>query len=326
LTARDEEVYEAIEKAGRVSKEHFGRTIRFYAPSFTYYKSEHYCTRSAAFPSVSLTGSSCALECKHCGSVVLNTMYPARSPGKLVELCKELKTKGAVGCLVSGGCSVDGSVPLERFLDALATVKREVGFTLVVHTGIVGESVARGLKEAGIDAALIDVVGSEETIREVYNLEVGLKDYDESLGWLGKAGVPVVPHVLAGLHYGALKGELHALEMIAKHNPAAVIIIAFFPIRGTAMEQAAPPAPLDIGRVLAAARLMMPSVPLALGCMRPKGAHRTKTDVLAVKVGVNAIAFPAEEAVATATRLGYSVSFSPTCCSQVFEDLRSRIV
>ena len=130
-----------------------------------------------------------------------------------------------------------------------------------------------------------------------------------------------MPHVLVGLHYGRLKGELHALKMIANYEPLAVVVIAFMPIRGTVMEKVAPPAPSVIAKVIVAARLMMPSVPLALGCMRPKGAHRAETDVLAIKAGINAIAFPSKKAIKLAESLGYEVSFSSLCCSQVFEDL-----
>lgn len=253
-------------------------------------------------------------------------MYPANSPRKLLELCRDLKSKGAVGCLISGGCSPDGSVPLERFVDTMAEIKRELGLTIVVHTGVVSKEVAKQLRKSGVDAALIDVIGSDETIREICNVNVTVEDYEKSLQALREAEVPTVPHVLVGLHYGRLAGEFRALEMIARFKPSAIIIIAFMPIRGTAMEKVAPPSPLDIGRVLVTARLMMPFTPLALGCMRPKGLHRTKTDVLAVKTGVNAIAFPAEEAVELAKSLGYGISFSSLCCSQIFDDLKAKVV
>ncbi len=323
LKADEKELEKPLEEARMLSQKHFGNKIRFYAPSFVYYKTDYYCSSPTAFPSISITGSSCALKCKHCGGIVLNTMYPACSPDKLVELCKDLKSKGAVGCLISGGCSPDGSVPIERFVDALAEIKRELGLTLVVHTGVVSENTAKQLKMAGVDAALIDIIGSNETIKEVYNLKVSVADYEKSLQALHDANIPTVPHVLVGLHYGKLKGELHALKLIAHYKPSAVIVIAFMPIRGTAMEKVNPPAPAVIGKVLVAARLIMPSTPLVLGCMRPKGTHRAKTDVLAVKAGVNAIAFPAKEAVELAQSLNYDVSFSSLCCSQIFEDLKT---
>jgi len=249
-------------------------------------------------------------------------MLPALTPQRFVEVCREVKAKGGLGCLISGGCLPDGSVPLERFVDAIAVVKKTLGLTLVVHTGVIDPSLAQRLREAGVDAALIDIIGSDETIREIYQLNVSVADYDKSLRALHESGIPLVPHVLVGLHYGELKGEFEALQMIAKYSPSAVIVIALMPIHGTLMETATPPKPTDIARVLVAARLMLPKAPLVLGCMRPKGKHKAETDVLAVKAGVNAIAFPAEQAIKLAESMHMETSFSSLCCSQIFDDLK----
>ncbi len=323
LEADEEELENVLRKAQIFRQKNFGKKIRFYAPSFIYYKTDYYCSSPTLFPSISITGSACSLKCKHCAGIVLNTMHPASSPEKLKELCRSLKNEGAIGCLISGGCLSDGSVPLERFVDAIAEIKRELGLTVVVHTGVVNRRIAVQLKKAAVDAVLIDVIGSDETIKEIYNLDASVKDYEKSLQALSEARIPMVPHVLVGLHYGKLKGELDALKIIAKHKPSAVIIIAFMPIHGTAMENVVPPPPLTVGKIILAARLMIPSTPLVLGCMRPKGEHRAKTDMLAVRAGVNAIAFPSEKAIKLAESLGYDVSFSSVCCSQIFEDLRA---
>jgi uncharacterized radical SAM superfamily protein len=313
---------EALTAAHKISVENFGKKIRFYAPSFVYYKTSHYCSSPTVFPSISVTGSSCALRCKHCGGIVLNTMYAATTPERLVTLCKELKEKGAVGCLISGGCQPDGSVPLDKFIDTIAEIKKNLGLVTVVHTGVIDRESAEKLREAGVDAALIDIIGSDETIHEIYQLDAKVTDYEQSLANLSKAGIPLVPHVLVGLHYGKLKGELLALEMIAKYKPSAVIIISFMPIHGTEMEKVLPPTPIDIGRVILSARLMMPKTPLVLGCMRAKDGQKAETDKLAVKAGVNAVAFPAEAAIKLAEQLGYQVSFSSTCCSQIYADIK----
>jgi uncharacterized radical SAM superfamily protein len=108
--------------------------------------------------------------------------------------------------------------------------------------------------------------------------------------------------------------------MITRYKPSALVIIAFMPIRGTAMAEVKPPQPTDIAKVTATARLMFPETPLALGCMRPKGKHRVETDVLALKAGVNAIAFPSEEAIRYAENQGYELSFSSYCCAKIFTD------
>jgi len=296
--------------------------IRFYAPSFVYYKSKYFRSSPNAFPSISITGSSCALKCKHCNGKVLDTMVPALTPEELFDVCAKLKNNGAVGCLISGGCLPDGSVPIDEFVDAIAKIKKKLGLTVVTHTGVIDYSTAKKLKEAGVDAALIDIIGSDETIREVYRLDVSVEDYDRSLRAFHKSGIPFVPHVLVGLHYGELKGELEALKTISRYSPSAVITIAFMPIRGTPMEKVIPPEPEDIARILVSARLLMPKTPLVLGCMRPKGKHRINTDMLAVRAGVNGIAFPVEEAIRLAESINLEISFSSLCCSQIFEDIQ----
>ncbi len=297
------------------------RKASFYAPSFMHYRTSRYCSKPNQFPTISVTGKGCALNCKHCGGKILETMHPAKTPEALFALSLRLKRNGALGCLVSGGCLPDGSVPLKRFIPVLERIKRELGLAVNVHTGIVDAATAEALKNAGVDAALIDVIGSDETINGIYNLNVTVEDYTRSLKALHEAGLNVVPHVIVGLQNGKLQGEFHALKLIARYQPSALVIIAFMPIRGTAMALVKPPLPLDIARVAATARLMFPETPIALGCMRPKGKHRAETDVLCLKAGVNAVAFPSEEAIAYAENQGYALSFSSYCCSQICMDI-----
>ena len=319
--ASEKELEEHLKKAQKVKLRNFGEKIRFYAPSFLHYKTSYYCSSPTKFPTISVTGKSCALKCKHCGGKVLNTMYAATTPERLLELCMKIKRRGALGCLISGGCLPDGSVPLGRFIDTIKKVKHDLGLTTIVHTGIIDFNIAEKLRNAGVGAALIDIIGSDETIKEIYRLDLTVKAYEGSLRALYEAGVPFVPHVIVGLHYGKLKGELYALQMISKCQPSALVIIAFMPIHGTEMEKVEPPKPVDIAKVMITARLMFPQTPLALGCMRPKGTHRIRTDVLAIKSGVNAIAFPAEEAIEFAEKQGYETTFSSLCCSQVCADI-----
>lgn len=299
------------------------KQIRFYAPSFMYYKTSYYCSSAKDFPTISVTGKDCALRCKHCGGKVLETMLPATTPEKLFSLCAKFKCDGAQGCLISGGCLPNGYVPLNDFVDVIGRVKHELGLTVFVHTGVIDSESATRLKNAGVDAALMDIIGSDETIREIYNLNVTVKDYENSMKALHEVGVVFVPHVIVGLHYGKLKGEFDALKMIYDYKPSALVVIAFMPIHGTEMANVKPPKPLDIAKVLTVARLMFPETPLVLGCMRPKGKHRVETDTLAVNAGVNAIAFPAEEAIKHAENQGYGISFSSFCCSQIYMDIKA---
>lgn len=300
------------------------KTLHFYAPSFTYYKTKSYQSSPNSFPTVSVTATGCSLDCKHCGGKVLQTMQAASTPEQLLRAATTIKQNGALGFLVSGGCLPDGSVPLKPFIPTLERIKRELGLTVFVHTGLVDPQTAKALKEAGVDAALIDVIGSNETIKQVYSLNATTRDYCNSLEALNDAGLNFIPHIIAGLHFGELKGELQALKMVATTKPSALVIIAFMPISRTAMADTRPPQPKDIAKVIATARLMFPQVPLALGCMRPKGKHRILTDTLALKAGVDAIAFPNEEAIMYAQTQGYTTSFSPYCCAQIYMDATFR--
>jgi uncharacterized radical SAM superfamily protein len=308
-------------QARMLSWRHFGKRIFFYAPGFVHYKNEYFQSSRNAFPSISITGSSCSLNCSHCGGKLLETMIPATSPQTLVDTCKKIRSKGAVGCLISGGCLPDGSVPIGRFIDAIAEAKR-LGLTIVVHTGLIDVDAAMKLRKAGVDAASIDILGSEDTVKEIYHVDASIDDYRQSLSALKSSGIPFTPHLLVGLHYGELKGELNALEMISKYEPSALILIVFFPIRGTRMESIKPPLPETAVDVLVQARSIMPKVPIALGCARPKGEHRIKMDVLAVEAGVNAVAFPTIEAVKTAEKLGLNITFSSLCCSRILADAK----
>jgi hypothetical protein len=320
-SATDQELRQLLESETLVPKP---KRIRFYAPSFTYYKTVAFCSSNKDFPTISITGNGCALNCKHCGGKLLQTMHPANTPEKLVALANKLKREGASGVLVSGGCMPDGSVPLQKFTDTLLEMRRDLGLTVFVHTGIINAQTASDLKTAGVDAALIDIIGSDETIREVYNLNVTAAQYEESLYALSQAGVPFVPHIIVGLHHGELRGEATALKMIAPHKPSAVVVISFMPIRGTAMAQTKPPKPLDVARTVAAARLTFPKTPLVLGCMRPNGKHRAETDVFTMKAGVDGVAFPSQEAQTHAEKAGYEVACSKFCCAQIYRDLAGK--
>ncbi|MCK4243678.1 radical SAM protein [Candidatus Bathyarchaeota archaeon] len=317
----NEALEEWLETSREISWRNFKKQIRFYAPTFAYYKSSHFQPSPDSFPSISITGTVCALNCDHCQGRLLKGMISAKTPEKLMKVCKKIKENGGVGCLISGGCLPDGSVPLNRFTDAMAQIKKNLGLKIIVHAGLIDFETAQNLKSAGVDAALIDVIGSNETIKAIYHIDATVEDYEQSLKALHNSGIPIVPHILVGLHYGKLKGEYKAVSMISKYLPSAIVIIALTTIKGTLMEKVAPPEPEDVMKVLVAARLTMPKVPLALGCMRPLGAHRVKTDTLAVKAGVNAIAFPSEEAIELAMSMGLKTFFYPICCSQIYEDL-----
>lgn len=315
------ELRECMDDAFKLRMDNFSNKVHFYFPTMVNFETSFYKTNALKFPGISVTGSVCMLRCKHCDGKLLRSMIPAMTPEDLLKVCYKLKENGAEGCLITGGCLENGTIPLKRFLNIIKRVKHETDLKIVIHVGFVDEELAKGLSSADIDAAMIDVVGSDETIRCVLKLNKSVKDYDTSLRNLSEHSIPIVPHIVVGIHYGILLGERKALEIVSKYNPKALVIVAFMPLDGTPMEHVNPPRPIDVMRVALAARLLMPKTLIVFGCAKPRGALHSAMDVLTLKAGVNGIAYPSEEAYRFASRLGLDVAYHESCCSLIWKDL-----
>lgn len=265
------------------------------------------------FTPVSLTGTRCSLECRHCNSYYLRHMLDG-SEGRLYSQACHLVDKGAKGMLLSGGSEPDGSVPTYRFAESIKSIKRDTKLRISAHTGIVNEAQARTLSEY-LDMALVDIIGDGGTIHDILGMDARAGDYEESLRNLSSMGIPLAPHIIVGLHNGELRGEFRALEMARKFSPEVVVIVVFIPTEGTAMEGIAPPKIEDVVKVIVKARGMF-DVPLSLSCVRPGGRYRSTLDTYAVLGGVDRIAVPSRGAYTISRRIGLDIVEVPKmCCS-----------
>jgi uncharacterized radical SAM superfamily protein len=292
-----------------------GRPVHFYAPGLRRFATREYAGQNAAaFVSISVTGSECALMCDHCQARVLETMIPLKQRGTLFDLCQGLAARGARGALISGGCDRLGRVPLLPHLPDMVRVRQELGLALRVHPGLVEEGVAAGLARVGVDGAMLDIIGAEETIRDVYHMDVPVASYELSLERLAQHGVPAVPHIVLGLHFGRFLGEDRALEMVAGYPRRAAVLVVLQPLYGTLMAITPPPPVEEIGRFFVKARTVLADSPLFLGCARPLGPVKAAIDRLAVEAGLDGIAYPAEGIVQYARDRGRTPQFHNACC------------
>ena len=307
---------ELRERAWKVRTERFAPWLGLAVPGARHYATEDYANEPQRFATMSLTGTACALNCAHCSRHLLEAMYAAPTPARLMALARRLQAEGCEGMLLSGGADQCGSVPLRPFLRAIAQLKG-MGLTIIVHTGLIDEATAHGLRDAGIDQALFDVIGDEATVREVYGLPYGPEAYARGLAILREAGLAVAPHVVVGLHFGKLRGELRALEMVREAGAEMVVLVVLRPLPGTPMAQATPPGAEEVGRVAAVARLLMPDAPLMLGCARPAGPAKVEMERRTVLAGANVVAYPDPETVQLAAELGLESGFVESCCTLV---------
>ena len=311
------EIQQALDRAFALRREHFPDEIAFHAPGLRRYKTAEYTSQDhRRFVSISLTGAECALACDHCNMSILKSMAALpRSGGSLFEMCSALARQGAGGVLISGGSNKKGRVPLLKHVPDLIRARRELGLTIRVHPGIPDEETVAALAEVDIDGAMMDIIGDNDTIRDVYHLaDTTTEDYERALALLDRYGVPSIPHIILGLHYGQMRGEHNALEIIARHHHRAVVLVILMPLSDAPMAHVTPPPVEDILRFFAQARVTLPESPVMLGCARPAGQSKLQTDRAAVDAGFNGIAYPAEGIIAYARRRGLQPKLINACC------------
>ncbi len=293
------------------------RALRAAAPSFRAYAAEDFpCLGAAAFPAFSITGAACALGCAHCGGRILAPMRAVTRPEALeIELERMLAGGRLRGFLLSGGSDRRNQVRFEPFLPVLARLKRDhPAIEVAVHTGLVDARRAEALAAAGVDAAMMDVIGDADTIREVYRLDRPVADFADSLRHLVAAGLRVVPHVVVGLHFGRLRGEVAALRIIAQEATAAAILVVLMPHLAEPGRFVAPD-PRAVGELFGWARSILRDRMLLLGCARPPGRPRALLDLYALAAGFDGIAHPAQGVLTVARGIGRAVAPTPACCA-----------
>ncbi|MBU4341932.1 MAG: radical SAM protein [Candidatus Altiarchaeota archaeon] len=271
-----------------------------------------------AFPPVSLTGGECNLSCSHCNRKYLQHMLPAETPEKLFEACRYIADKGIKGVVLSGGSEPDGTVPLYKFADTIRRIKDELGLKINAHTGPLNREQSRIVVESGVDAALVDVIGSAETIKKVYGLDFTPEDIGNTIKYLREFGIPnISPHLIVGLDYCKIKGERNAIRILENSDVDNVVVVIIIPTKGTEFEGLNPPPVEDVSSLIKELCERMPSTNISLSCVRPGGSYRDKLDRAAVLAGVNKMAIPSKAALDTAKELGLKIKIHKEnrCCS-----------
>jgi hypothetical protein len=303
-----------FERAGHVAA---GREIRFSTPTFkTYSSCEIAGCGKNSFPAFSVTAAGCALMCDHCQAKILEPMIPAVTPESLDAQVRELiAAQDLQGFLLSGGSNRRNEIRYERYYPVIERLKRDFPqLKVAIHSALLDEPRAKAMEAAGVNTAMMDVIGSNETIRDVYHLDRPVEDFERTLAALCATTMEVVPHIVIGLHYGRILGERAALDIVSRHpvhSLVLVVVMPFYARPGTF----ATPATGDVGRIFLEARRRIPDRQVLLGCARPPGMHRRATDAYAVLAGLDGIAFPAEGTLAVAGAIGRPAVQEHACCS-----------
>jgi uncharacterized radical SAM superfamily protein len=256
---------------------------------------------SKSFPTLSVTGGECALDCTHCRKLFLQNMIPTSTPESLSETCLSLWQKNVEGVLVSGGCDSEGRVPL--FFDILGEIRKTTGLILNVHSGFVDEKNLSGLKIANPHYVSFDIP-TTHALRNVYGINRRSEDYIHSLRLLKESGLVAVPHVCLGMNNDSME-EREILKRISRISDKVVLTVVFS-ARGTDFESTR----LNSEEIIDIFRFARPLFKtINLGCMRPR-MRKIEEEALIL----NGIVQPTQWARRKAQGLDLQIREKKTCC------------
>ena len=293
------------------------RPIRFSTPTFKEYSSTELsgCNKNS-FPAFSITAAACGLNCDHCQKKILEPMIAATKPDILDSKVRCLiETEGLNGFLLSGGSNKKNEINYGRYLPVVERLKRDFPeLKVAIHSALLDEKRAKEMESAGVDTVMMDVIGAQETINEVYKLDRPVDDFEATLAALCTTSMEVTPHIVIGLHYGHILGEAYALDIVSRYAVNALVLVVIMPFYAKPGTFETPDT-TDVGRIFGEARERLPDKQVLLGCARPPGMHKRVTDAYAIMAGLDGIAFPADGAVSVAHTIGRPFTQAHSCCS-----------
>ncbi|MBM4324906.1 MAG: radical SAM protein [Deltaproteobacteria bacterium] len=303
-------------EAFRLRKLHFGNELTFSIPGTVSYQDVTLPSHKDRFAAISVTGTHCDLQCGHCEGKLLEPMIPAEDAETFSQTVNRLCSEGALGILLSGGANRNGEVPLEKFISSIKEVKeKNPFFRIIVHTGLIKRETAKDLKDAGVDQILLDMIGDERTIREVYHLKKRVEDYEETLFMLKEMGHRLAPHIIIGHHFGEIRGEWRALDIVTRIGVETIVLVILKPLMKNNLFRT--PTPEETSQITAVARILNPVTPIRMGCIRPAHPWKVEMEKGAIDSGVNTIAYPLQGTIDYAQEIGLKTEFVEVCCSLI---------
>jgi biotin synthase len=189
-------------------------------------------------------------------------------------------------CMGAAWREVKDGPAFERVLTMVRGVK-QLGMEACVTLGMLTESQAVRLKEAGLDAYNHNL----DTSREHYRSIISTRTYDDRLQTLENvrsAGITVCSGGIIGMGE-SVEDRCEMLRTLANLDPQpeSVPINALVRVAGTPLEHLPPVDPLDLVRMVACARILMPRARVRLSAGRTEMTREAQ--LLAMYAGANSI-------------------------------------
>jgi biotin synthase len=207
--------------------------------------------------------------------------------GEVLASARRARELGATRfCMGAAWSSVKDGPAFDRVLDMVKGVK-EIGLEACTTLGMLTLSQATRLKAAGLDAYNHNL----DTSREHYRSIISTRSFDarlETLENVRRAGITICSGGIIGMGESA-DDRCEMLRTLANLDPQpeSVPINALVPAPGTPLESLPPIDPLDMVRMVALARILMPRARVRLSAGRT--ALSREAQVLCFFAGANSI-------------------------------------
>lgn len=189
-------------------------------------------------------------------------------------------------CMGAAWRQVKDGPEFDKVLDMVRGVKAR-GLEACCTLGMLTEAQAQRLKEAGLDAYNHNL----DTSRENYRSIIKTRTYDDRLVTLRnvrKAGITVCSGGIIGMGE-SIRDRCAMLVDLARFSPhpESVPINALVRVEGTPLESLPPIDPLELVRMIATARIMMPTAKVRLSAGRTDLPREAQ--LLCLYAGANSI-------------------------------------
>jgi biotin synthase len=207
--------------------------------------------------------------------------------GEVLAAARRAREAGSTRfCMGAAWREVKDGPAFDRVLAMVRGVK-DLGMEACVTLGMLSESQAERLKEAGLDAYNHNV----DTSREHYRSIISTRTYDDRLRTLERvraAGITVCSGGIIGMGE-SVDDRCEMLRTLAnlEPQPESVPINALVRVPGTPLEHLPPVDPLDLVRMVAVARVLMPRARVRLSAGRTELSREAQ--LLAMYAGANSI-------------------------------------
>ncbi len=241
----------------------------------------------------------CPEDCAYCPqSVRYQTEVTAEamlSLDKVVDAAEQAKQRGASRFCMGAAWRSPREKDFKVVLDMVKAVK-SLGLETCVTMGMLDDDQALRLQQAGLDYYNHNLDSSES----FYETIISTRDYKDRLQTLARvrdAGINVCSGGIIGMGEGRLdRAEmLCTLANLEKH-PESVPINLLVKVKGTPLADEEDLSPFDVVRMIAAARIMMPSAMVRLSAGRSE--MNDEHQALCYLAGANSI-FYGEELLTT---------------------------